>query len=98
MEYVAIAAAIFGLLLTTLNIWDKLYTSRQRTMQQGASHQATESDMQVLRQGNASILVKLDKMDSKIDNMNERLIRAEESIKSAHHRIDELKGAARDGT
>ena len=92
MEYVAIAAAIFGLLLTIINIWDKLYTSRQRTMQQGASLQATESDMQVLRQGNASILVKLDKMDNKMDNMNERLIRVEESNKSAHHRIDGLEG------
>ena len=98
MEYVAIGATILGLILTILNIYDKVTTNRQRVLQQGAGHQATESDMQVLRQGNASILVKLDKMDSKIDNMNERLIRAEESIKSAHHRIDELKGAARDGT
>lgn len=92
MEYVAIIAAVSGFILSILNIWDKLYTNKQRVMQQGAIHQSAESDMQVLRQGNASILVKLDKMDSKIDNMNERLIRAEENIKSAHQRIDELKG------
>lgn len=92
VEYIAIGATILGLILTILNIYDKVTTNRQRVLQQGASHQATESDMQVLRQGNASILVKLDKMDSKIDNMNERLIRVEESVKSAHHRIDGLEG------
>lgn len=92
MEYLTIATVLFGLLLTCLNIWDKVNSNRQRVMQEGASHQATTSDMDVLRQGNATIIVQLDKMDSKMDNMNERLIRVEESTKSAHHRIDGLEG------
>lgn len=29
--------------------------------------------------------------DAKVNSMNERLIKVEESAKSAHHRIDELK-------
>jgi hypothetical protein len=92
MEYVAILATIFGLALTMLNIWDKVYTNKQRVRQEGASQQATTSDMEVLRQGNATIIVQLDKMDTKMDNMHERLIRVEESTKSAHHRIDGLEG------
>ena len=75
-----------------LNIWDKVYTNKQRVRQEGASQQATTSDMEVLRQGNATIIVQLDKMDTKMDNMHERLIRVEESTKSAHHRIDGLEG------
>nr|WP_302600168.1 hypothetical protein [uncultured Cellulosilyticum sp.] len=52
----------------------------------------TETDLKAIRQGNASIMVQLDKMDGKMDSMNERLIRVEESTKSAHHRIDGLEG------
>ncbi len=85
MEYVGIIAGAFGLILTSVNIVS--YFKKD-----GAREGATESDLQVVRQGNASILVKLDKMDSKMDNINERLIRVEESTKSAHRRIDGLEG------
>lgn len=92
MEYVAIGATILGLVLTVLNIYDKVITNRQRVLQQGARTQSAENDIEVIRQGNASILLKLDKMDGKMDDINERLIRVEESTKSAHHRIDGLEG------
>lgn len=92
MEYVAIGATILGLVLTILNIYDKVITNRQRVLQQGARNQSAENDIEVIRQGNASILLKLDKMDGKMDDINERLIRVEESTKSAHHRIDGLEG------
>ena len=92
MENIAIIVTICGLALTLLNIWDKVYTNKQRTRQEGAAQQATESNLQVIRQGNASIMVQLDKMDNKMDNINERLIRVEESTKLAHHRIDGLEG------
>ncbi|MHC1750743.1 MAG: hypothetical protein AB9856_20920 [Cellulosilyticaceae bacterium] len=57
---------------------------------QGAM-QVTQSDIGAIRQGNASILVQLDKMDTKMDNYQERLVRVEESAKSAHKRIDSLE-------
>lgn len=88
---IAIVATICGLVLTLLNILDKAYTNKRRISNDGAAQQSFKSDLQVLQQGNAAILVQLDKMNYKIDSMNERLIRVEESCKSAHHRIDNLE-------
>ena len=36
-----------------------------------------------------------DKMDDKVDEVDKRLTRVEESTKSAHHRIDKLAGEER---
>lgn len=84
--------AILGIVLTILNIADRLYVNKRRLLDEGKTEQMTASDVQTLRQGNANILLQLDKMDTKMDNHNERLIRVEESIKSAHKRIDTLEG------
>lgn len=91
MDKFAIVIAVIGLLLTLLNIADRIYTNRNRIKQEGAKEQITQSDISAIRQGNATIMVQLDKMDTKMDNYQERLVRVEESTKSAHKRIDSLE-------
>lgn len=88
----AIIVTILGVVLTLLNIADRIYTHRKRLMEEGKKEQVTCNDIQAIRQGNANISLQLDKMDSKMDNYQERLIRVEESTKSAHKRIDTLEG------
>lgn len=88
-----------GMILTVLNIVDKLAARKKEKEEkedkiktEAKTKYESESDLKAIRQGNASIMVQLDKMDGKMDSMNERLIRVEESTKSAHHRIDGLEG------
>lgn len=88
----ALIVTVIGLILTVLNILDKLVGNRDRVKREGAKQAITETDVSTIKQGNASILVQLDKMDNKMDNFAERLVRVEESAKSAHKRIDSLEG------
>lgn len=88
----ALIVTVISLILTVLNILDKLISNRDRVKREGAKQAITETDVSTIKQGNASILVQLDKMDNKMDNFAERLVRVEESAKSAHKRIDNLEG------
>ena len=88
----ALIVTVISLILTVLSILDKLISNRDRVKREGAKQAITETDVSTIKQGNASILVQLDKMDNKMDNFAERLVRVEESAKSAHKRIDNLEG------
>lgn len=89
---VALIVTLAGLILTALNIADKIYTNKNRIKKDGAKEAVTEVDISTIKQGNASILVQLEKMDTKMDNFKERLIIVEESTKHAHKRLDTLEG------
>lgn len=99
---ISFIALLVGLILTSLNIinvfktWKEKQNERIRNLvssaQQGTEQQVvTRADIDTLRQGNASIGLKVDGIDKKLDNFSERLTRCEESTKSAHHRIDTLE-------
>ncbi len=51
---------------------------------------ATKLDF--ISQGVNNIQVKIEAQENKFIAMNERITRVEESTKSAHHRIDTIKG------
>lgn len=94
IQTVAMIASSVGIILTVLNIWDKFTTARQRVKTDGmkeAKREVTfESDISAIRLGNTSIMIQLDKVDTKMDNYHERLTRVEESASQAHKRIDRL--------
>lgn len=89
---VALIVTLAGLILTFLNIADRIYNAKNKIKQEGAKEQVTQVDISTIKQGNASILVQLEKIDTKMDNYQERLIRVEESTKQAHKRIDGIEG------
>ena len=102
MEIVGYVTAVLGIILTILNIGDRIYTNKKRKREQidehqrrqreeGAREASTNANLDTIRQGNATILTQLDKMDLKMDQYGERITRCEESVKSAHHRIDGLE-------
>lgn len=82
---------VIGLVLTILNIIDKVYTAWDKSRQSGANQAITRVDIDILRQGNAEIGVKIDRMANKMDSHGERLTRVEESLKQAHKRMDSLE-------
>ncbi len=82
---------IFGMASICVGILGFLIGRFKEAKEQGKKEGSTDVELTTVRQGNAQILVKLDKMDSKMDNYQERLIRVEESTKSAHKRIDNLE-------
>ena len=88
---IAVIVTGLGVILTVLNIIDRLMSSRNRIKEAGAREALTESDVRALRSGNATILVTLDKIDGKIDNHAERITRVEEKVQQAHRRIDKLE-------
>lgn len=88
---IAVIVTGLGVILTVLNIIDRLMSSRNRIREAGAREALTESDVRALRSGNATILVTLDKIDGKLDNHAERITRVEEKVQQAHRRIDKLE-------
>ena len=88
---IAVIVTGLGVILTVLNIIDRLMSSRNRIKEAGAREALTESDVRALRSGNATILVTLDKIDGKLDNHAERITRVEEKVQQAFRRIDKLE-------
>ena len=103
---ISVVALIVGLGLTVLNIinifkaWKEKQNERIRSLVSNAQQESaaqteqqvvTRADIDTIRQGNASIGLKVDGIDKKLDNFSERLTRCEESTKSANQRIDTLE-------
>ena len=88
---IAVVVTGLGVILTVLNIIDRLMSSRNRIKEAGAREALTESDVRALRSGNTTILVTLDKIDGKLDNHAERITRVEEKVQQAFRRIDKLE-------
>jgi hypothetical protein len=78
-----------GLLLTCFNIAAFFIGRAKDIREYTRDENKVSTDLEIVRQGNSTILIKLDKMDMKMDNMQERLVRVEESTKQAHRRLDE---------
>jgi peptidoglycan hydrolase CwlO-like protein len=58
---------------------------------QGAAEGATiKKDIEYIKNGIDSIRGDIKAQGEKVDRLSERVTRAEESVKSAHHRIDEI--------
>ena len=88
---IAIIVTALGVILTVLNILDRLWNSRNRLREDGAREALTQADVSALRSGNATILVTLDKIDGKMDKHSERITRAEEKISQHTQDISFLK-------
>ena len=86
---------VFGIASICIGFLGFGFGRLKEAKEQGKKEATTDVELTTVRQGNAQILVKLDKMDSKMDNYQERLIRVEESTKSAHKRIDSLERGAK---
>ncbi|NFF80446.1 hypothetical protein FDA09_14535 [Clostridium botulinum] len=92
METISIAliCTILGVVMSYATFQRNKDNSIRAETKEGAI-MATKLDF--ISQGVNNIQVKMEAQENKFITMNERITRVEESTKSAHHRIDTIKGA-----
>ncbi|HBJ1648924.1 hypothetical protein JW813_11180 [Clostridium botulinum] len=91
METISIAliCTILGVVMSYATFQKNKDNSIRAETKEGAI-MATKLDF--ISQGVNNIQVKIEAQENKFIAMNERITRVEESTKSAHHRIDTIKG------
>ncbi|NFO15507.1 hypothetical protein FDB34_15210 [Clostridium botulinum] len=91
METISIAliCTILGVVMSYATFQRNKDNSIRAETKEGAI-MATKLDF--ISQGVNNIQVKIEAQENKFVAMNERITRVEESTKSAHHRIDTIKG------
>ncbi|MBN1076090.1 hypothetical protein DVV91_17360 [Clostridium botulinum] len=91
METISIAliCTILGVVISYATFQKNKDNSIRAETKEGAI-MATKLDF--ISQGVNNIQVKIEAQENKFVAMNERITRVEESTKSAHHRIDTIKG------
>lgn len=76
--------------LTKKDVKDEAKEDIAKTKEDVSCNIRMEAKLDYVGNGVDSIRLDMKEQSRKIDSMNERLIRTEESTKSAHHRIDEM--------
>lgn len=90
----SLIGTILGILgyarLTKKDTKDEVKEDIIKTKENVTSSVRMEAKLDYVSNGVDSIRLDMKEQGRRIDGINERLIRTEESTKSAHHRIDEL--------
>jgi septal ring factor EnvC (AmiA/AmiB activator) len=73
-----------------LGIWSYSRTSRKETKEESRDFTRVESKLDYVSKGVDDIRLDIKATDRRVSDIAEKLIRVEESTKSAHHRIDGL--------
>jgi len=84
---VAICGTIFGIVIGYLN-WRR--TNNEDIRKDAISDGKLFADIDYIKRGVEDIKLDLKMQDRRIGELSEKLISAEESIKSAHKRIDDI--------
>lgn len=85
---------LFGAIGTILGVLGAIITMRKDSRNQGASEASITSKVDYIARGVDDIKLDFKDQARKIESQNERLIRVEESTKSAHKRLNKLEGIA----
>ncbi|WP_107951726.1 hypothetical protein [Lysinibacillus parviboronicapiens] len=83
---------LFGAIGTLLCVLGAIITMKKDSKNQGTSEASIFSKVDYIAQGVDDIKLDLKDQARKIESQNERLIRVEESAKSAHKRLDKVDG------
>lgn len=83
---------LFGAIGTLLGVLGAIITMKKDSKNQGASEASIFSKVDYIARGVDDIKLDLKDQARKIESQNERLIRVEESAKSAHKRLDKVEG------
>ncbi|MDM5233397.1 hypothetical protein [Lysinibacillus pakistanensis] len=83
---------LFGAIGTVLGVLGAIITMKKDSKNQGASEASITTKVDYIARGVDDIRLDQRAQASKIESMNEKLIRVDESSKQAHKRIDKLEG------
>lgn len=85
---IALFSALLGIVATVLT----MYRNAKKETQEDTQHSTSvREELKYISRGIEDIKYDTKSLAASITNMNERLIRAEESIKSAHEKIDKIE-------
>lgn len=85
---ISAAAAISGIALGWMG---RARSNKRETVQEASSGAALRSDMDYIKRGVDDIRIDQRVQGQRLDALSVQAARLEESVKSAHHRIDEIK-------
>lgn len=85
---ISIVCSVIGAIVA---VWGMTRYVRKDTQEDTASSTRLETKLDYVSKGVDDIRLDIKDQGRKIDGMNERLTRVEESAKSAHHRIDGIE-------
>lgn len=94
MEVITIASlsAIIGVVATLITLFTNARNGIRKDVQEDTEHNVSvKQEIKYISKGIEDIKFDTRSLTASMTNMNERLIRAEESIKSAHTKIDEIR-------
>ncbi len=83
--------AIVGLIVSLLTIISFVLTRREKGRKEGVEYGELESDIAYIKTAQTNILVGNDKISTKLDTINEKVIRLEEKYKSVDKRLTKLE-------
>ncbi|OUS70315.1 hypothetical protein B1748_29205 [Paenibacillus sp. MY03] len=88
---ISIIAVIGTLSAVMLGWWGKSRTVRQDTANDAAKDATLQADMAYLKRGIDDMRIEIKMQGQRHDALSEMTIRMDESIKSAHKRLDKLE-------
>lgn len=94
MEVITTAtlSAIIGILATLITLYSNARNSVRKDVKENTEQNVSvRQEIKYISKGIEDIKFDTRSLTSSMTNINERLIRAEESIKSAHTKIDEIR-------
>ncbi|MEY9980063.1 hypothetical protein [Lysinibacillus sp. RC79] len=83
---------LFGAIGTVLGVLGAIVTMKKDSKNQGVSEASISSKVDYIARGVDDIKLDFKDQARKIESQNERLIRVEESTKSANKRLNKLEG------
>lgn len=87
----ALIIAFVGLIVSITTIISFVLTRREKGRKEGVEYGELESDIAYIKTAQTNILVSNDKISTKLDNLNEKVIRLEEKYKSVDKRLTKLE-------
>ena len=82
---------IVGLLVCFTTILSFILTRKDKNIKTGEEHGEITNDIKYIKQAQTNILVSQEKISTKLDDMNEKVIRQDEQIKQLDKRVVKIE-------
>ena len=88
---VALIIAIIGFIVSILSIISFVLTRREKGRKEGVEYGEMEQDIKFIKNAQTSVILGQEKISTKLDIVNEKVIRLEEKYKSVDKRLTKIE-------
>lgn len=88
---VALIIAVIGLIVSILSIISFVLTRREKGRKEGVEYGEMEQDIKFIKNAQTNVILGQEKISTKLDVVNEKVIRLEEKYKSVDKRVTKLE-------